>query len=649
MPDASKARHILIGTAGHIDHGKTRLVGQLTNINTDRLPEEKARGISIDLGFAHWEAGGFRFGVVDVPGHERFVKNMVAGATGVNVALLVIAADDSVMPQTREHLEIMDLLAINTGAVAITKTDLVDEEMVELVQDEIEETVAGTFLEGCPVVPVSSETGAGIDQLKATLLEIAETVETVESHELFRMPIDRVFSITGHGTVVTGSVASGEVAAGEILEMLPEGREVRVRSVQSHGTQNDDAGARQRTAINLAGVKNEEIARGHELATPGYLKSTMRMVVELRSLSSSPIVLKDRLELNLHLGTCEVPVRIILKGRQLKAGERCYAELRAKQPFVATYGQRFILRRISPAITVAGGTVLDPYIPPHKRIKDLQAYGVALDTTSEAERLSALLIQADTVGDSPHEATWRVGISSKKYEELIDSLKQQKLLMHIGSKDRRMLIHRKRLKSLAGSVMKTIKEELARHQPRRALPRNTLNTACREIAAPGLLDAVFAYLITKSELVQIGSNLGPADGQVKLTKNQQQARTQSLEAITQSGLKPPTLKELAASTGQKPAEIETLLNLSVEDGLLVKIADGLFFTPEAIEQARGMCENVLNELGEATMSQLREAWGVSRKFAVPICEHLDQLQVTTRTGDVRIAGPRIKDTIIQVP
>lgn len=646
MLDATKVQQILIGTAGHIDHGKTRLVGRLTNVDTDRLPEEKARGISIDLGFAHWEAGGFRFGVVDVPGHERFVKNMVAGATGVNLALLVIAADDSVMPQTREHLEIMDLLGIKTGMVAITKTDIVDDEMVELVQEEVEETVAGTFLEGCPMLPVSSETGAGIDELKSKLLEIAESVDTVKSHELFRMPIDRVFSITGHGTVATGSVISGEVSAGETLELLPEGREVRVRSVQSHGAQNDDAGARQRTAINLAAVKNEQIVRGHELATPGYLKSTMRMVVELRSLSSSPIVLKDRLELNLHIGTCEVPVRIIVKRQQLQPGDQSYAELRAKEPIVAAYGQRFILRRISPAVTVGGGRVLDPYIPPQKRIKDLQEYGAALNTTTEFDRLSALLAQSDIVGNAPHEATWRVGISSKTYEELIEQLKKQKLLKHIGSKDRRMLIHRKRLKSLAGSVMKTIKEELARHQPRRALPRNTFNTACREIAQPVLLDAVFEYLIAKSELVQIGPNLGPADGQVKLTKNQQQALTQSLEEIAQAALKPPTLKQLAASTGQKPAEIETLLNLSVEDGLLVKLADGLFFSPEAIEQARVVCENTLSEIGEATMSQLREAWGVSRKFSVPLCEHLDQLQVTTRNGDVRIAGPRIEESIV---
>ena len=346
MPLDTASKHILIGTAGHIDHGKTRLVGKLTGINTDRLPEEQARGISIELGFAHFEQDGIQFGVVDVPGHERFVKNMVAGATGVNLAMLVIAADDGVMPQTREHLEIMQLLGIPAGLIALTKIDLVEPDYVELVAADIADLLKGTFLEGCPIVPVSSETGAGLDELKQTLVRIARDVELPESLELFRMPIDRVFSVAGHGTVVTGSVMSGSATAGETLELLPQQREVRVRGVQHHGQQADNAAARQRTAINLAGVKTEEVVRGMELASIGYLLPTKRMLVELRNLSSSPLVLKDRLVFNLHLGTCEVLARINLKGRTLVPGETGFAELRTKEPIVAAHGQRFILRRI---------------------------------------------------------------------------------------------------------------------------------------------------------------------------------------------------------------------------------------------------------------------------------------------------------------
>ena len=645
MTTTAKAKHILIGTAGHIDHGKTRLVGRLTNIDTDRLPEEKARGISIDLGFAHWETEGIWFGVVDVPGHERFVKNMVAGATGVNLVLLVVAADDGVMPQTREHLEIMDLLGVETGVIAVTKTDLVEADFIELVTAEIEEVVAGTFMEGCRIVPVSSETGAGIDQLRETLVQVAAGLETPEVMELFRMPIDRVFSIAGHGTVVTGSVLSGDVHAGDTLELLPDLREVRVRSVQNHGRGADDSGARQRTAINLAGVKNEEISRGRELASPGFLHPTARLVVELRILESSPVVLKDRMQLNLHLGTAEVPARIILKGVRLKPGRRAYAELRVKEPVVAAHGQRFILRRISPALTLAGGTILDPFIAPQKRIKDLQAYAASFDTPVERDRMSALLAQRDTVEDSPLEAAWRAGIHPGRYAGLIEQLKSKGELVFVGTGDRKRLMHRDRLASLAGSVMRAVKAELARHQPRRALPRNTLATACRGIAGPDLLDVIFAHLLDGGELVKVGPNFGPADAQVKLTKNQRQTRGRLLETIAAAGLAPPTIKELAADMGQKPAEIDALLNLSMEDGLLVRVAQGLCFSPDSLEQARLICKDLLNETGEATMSQLREAWGISRKFAVPLCEYFDTQGLTVRKQDVRVAGPKLGDPV----
>ncbi len=641
MTTATELKHILIGTAGHIDHGKTRLVGRLTDINTDRLPEEKARGISIDLGFAHWQTDGCQFGVIDVPGHERFVKNMVAGATGVNLALLVVAADDSVMPQTREHLEIMDLLGVNTGVIAVTKIDLIDVDYVELVEAEIEEVVAGTFLEGCPIVRVSSETGEGIDELKETLVRVATDIELPQSHDLFRMPIDRAISITGHGTVVTGSVLSGDVHAGDTLELLPEQREVRVRSVQNHGLQADDAGARQRTAINLAGVKQDDVSRGTELATPGFLKPTQRILVEMRLLSSSPVVMKDRLELNLHIGTQEVPARVILKGQKPKPGERCYAELRLKEPAVAAYGQRFILRRISPALTVAGGMILDPHIAPTKRVKNLVAHGQALNTSSEIDRLSAILLQHDLGANSSLPAAWRGGFRPSRYAELIDELKASGTLLQIGSGDRKLLIHQDRLASLAGSVLKTIREELDRRQPRRSLPRNTLNTACRDIAPSAVLDALFDHLISNKQLVHIGPNLGPADAQVKLTKNQQRARTKMLEQISQSVLAPPTVKELAKSLEQKIDQIEQLLNLCVEDSLLVKVADGLFFANESLEQGRQLCETLLGEVGEATMSQLREAWNVSRKFAVPLCEYFDQQKITVRKDDVRVAGPNL--------
>lgn len=637
----TQLKHVIVGTAGHIDHGKTRLVGRLTGIATDRLPEEKARGISIDLGFAHWEDDSYRFGVVDVPGHERFVKNMVAGATGVNIALLVIAADDSVMPQTREHLEIMDLLGVQTGVIAITKIDIADPDFVELVRAEIEELVAGTFLEGCPIIPVSSETGEGIDELRATISTAASQIDWHDSHDLFRLPIDRVFSITGHGTVVTGSALSGDVHAGDILELLPQQREVRVRSVESHGTGVEEGSARRRTAVNLAGVKSDELSRGQELATPGYLKPSMRLVVDLKVLSSSPVTLKDRFEANLHIGTAEVPARVILKGRTLKPGEHGYAELRVKEPVVAAYGQHFILRRISPATTLAGGIVVDPYIAPTKRIKGLEEYGIAAGASDPAARLAFLLSRQDVINDSSLEAVWRAGVTPADYAQRIAELKQSGKIVEIGSGGRVMSIHTDRLETVAGSVMRAIRAEIAKHQPRRSLPRNTLMTACREIADQELLDAVFAHLLKTKELVEVVRNIGPADAQAQLTKKQRATRDAALTAILEGGLMPATTKELAVTLGQKPSDLGPLLNVCAEDGLLIRLDDLLHVSPEAIEQARATCEEYLNEHGEATMSQLRDAWGISRKFSVPLCEYFDTAGVTVRKGDVRVAGPNI--------
>lgn len=675
MPHDTSIQHILIGTAGHIDHGKTRLVARLTGIDTDRLPEEKARGISIDLGFAYWQAeapartvsdsdaageldaditagqpgtGGVRryqFGIVDVPGHERFVKNMVAGAAGVNMALLVVAADDSVMPQTREHLEIMDFLGVERGVVAITKTDLVDPDFVELVESEIREVIADTFLEECPIVAVSSETGEGIEALREAILEVACEIRPLEPLDLFRMPIDRVFSMTGHGCVVTGSALSGHVQPGDILELQPQGLEVRVRGVENHGLQAADSGAWQRTAINLAGMKNEEIARGQELVSPGYLRPTTRLVVQIRSLAGSSVVLKNRIELNLHTATTEVPARLILKVPQLRPGQCVYGELRLRQPIVAAYGQRFILRRVSPALTVAGGTVLDPYVPPGKRLRELEAHARSLDTPSDAERLSAHFSQCDVVDETPAKLNWLVGIRPSRVSELIQQFQDDDVLVRTGSGDRGLLVHRERLETLSASVLRAVRTELARHQPRRSLPPNTLKTASRAITTSVLLDAVFERLLATKQLVQVGSNWGPADAQVVLSKNQRATRDRLLETITRSGLAPPTVKELASAVGQKPNQIDTLLNLCVEDGLLRRLPPGLHFSPESLERARQVCENLLNKTGPATMSQLREAWETSRKYSVPLCEYFDELGVTVRDGDVRVAGPNVGESL----
>jgi selenocysteine-specific elongation factor len=643
-------RYVIVGTAGHIDHGKTSLVRQLTGIDTDRLPEERARGISIDLGFAHFDAQDVHFGLVDVPGHERFVKNMVAGATGVDLALLVVAADDSVMPQTREHLEIMDLLGIPAGVVAITKTDLVSADFVELVEAEVAEHLRGTFLEGAPMIPVSSASGAGIDRLKQALVEVARGRALSTRGELFRMPIDRVFSVPGHGTVVTGSVIGGEVRAGDTLELLPEQIPVRVRSVQSHSQSVSESGPRRRTAVNLAGIKADQMQRGQELAAPGFLHPAQRLLVKVRCLASSPVALRDRMRLGLHLGTGETAARLVLKNRTIEPGETGFAELRLAAPVVAAWGQRFILRRQSPPLTLAGGIVLDPAIDRRVRIPDLTTWGAPLDTSDEQARLSAFLAKREDVDLAPALAAWKAGINPGRYGELVKSLVANRILVPLGpssgaSGESKRLIHRDRLETLAAAVMKRVGIELKTHQPRRALPRKVFQTACRHLAASDFLDAAFERLLAEKKLVRVGPNIGPADAQVQLSKNQMAIRTKMLDQIQQSGLTPPNVKELPAALGQKIETLMPLLVLCVEDGLLIDVGDGLFYPPAALETARAILLSTLAEHKGATMSQLREAWGVTRKYSVPLCEWFDANRLTIREGDIRRAGPELETPV----
>ncbi|MFK7817129.1 MAG: selenocysteine-specific translation elongation factor [Planctomycetaceae bacterium] len=639
-------RHIIIGTSGHIDHGKTRLVGRLTETNTDRLPEERARGISIDLGFANWTEGDFQFGVIDVPGHERFVRNMVAGATGMNLGMLVIAADDSVMPQTREHLEIMDLLGLETGLIAVTKIDLVEPDFVEFVTEDVRDLVSGTFLEGCPVIPVSSETGEGFNELRQTLLEIAGKISQVSNQPVFRMPIDRVFTVTGHGSIVTGSVLSGAVAAGDTIELLPEQREVRVRSVQNHGASTDGSGARQRTAVNLAGIKTEELRRGQELATTGFLTPTSRLIVDVKCLTSSPTDLKDRVELNLHLGTTEIPVRLLCGKEPIAAGTQRVVELRTKEPIIATWGQRFILRRISPAVTVGGGTILDPGVPPLKRLRSISDHVDGLTSQEPAERLAAFLRHVDAVPKDPLVAMRRAGVPSDQYESLIGQLTDEGILQNLGRGDSQVLMHRDRRSAIGKAVLRTICGTIAKQQPRRSLPEQTLLTACRGISDVAVLQTMMQDLIRSKDLVRVGSNIGPADAQVQLTKKQRAARNQMLETIQQAGLAPPTKKELIALTGLKQDAVSTLLNLCVEDELLVNVSEDFLFAPEAMEDARKRCVAAFSELdGKATLAQIRDAWEVTRKFAVPLCEWFDSHGLTRREEDVRVAGPNLSEPL----
>ena len=419
------AKSIIIGTAGHIDHGKTALVRALTGVDADRLPEEKRRGITIDIGFADLDLGDVRIGFVDVPGHERFVKNMLAGAHGIDLVALVIAADESVMPQTREHFDICRLLGVRKGLLVLTKKDLVDEELLQLVQSETEELVAGSFLEGAPIIAVSSRTGEGIEALKQALRESGLEVAARSADFVARLPIDRAFTMRGFGAVVTGTLIAGEIAEGDELELLPAGTRVRVRGVQVHGSSVSHAVAGQRTAINLGGVDAAAIERGMVLAPVGRLRPTQAIDARVNLLENAPRALRSRQRVRIHIGAAEVlaRVRVLADGGEIKPGQSGVVQLRTEAPIVGVLGDRFILRSYSPQITIGGGVILDPF-PPKHRARDISAASARLETLSQGDRAIAVFVaSADQHGlrrtDLSARTAWR--------DEVIDAAAKQAL------------------------------------------------------------------------------------------------------------------------------------------------------------------------------------------------------------------------------
>ncbi len=631
-------RPLLIGTAGHIDHGKTTLVYRLTGTNTDRLPEEKARGISIDLGFAHFDAATFRFGIVDVPGHERFIRQMVAGAANIDIAILVVAGDDGVMPQTREHLDILQLLGVQHGVIVITRCDLIDAEMRELVAEELSELVAGTFLESAPIVPVSGLTGEGIEELKQTLCQVAAEIPDRSLLPVFRLPIDRVFTLAGRGTVVTGSVLSGSVSAGDEVELLPAQRRLRVRGVQHHGQNVTQADAHRRAAINLAAVAVSEIHRGDELATPGVFTPTTRVLAEIECLSTARRPLRHRQVLTLHAGTTAVTVRLRLTEPLLLPGDKTFADLRMKESLVLSWGQRFILRSSS-SETVGGGRVVDG-LPGRRRVRSLQHRCSGAGDLLATTRIFSLLEQQPSVSDS--DAVQRLGLSTVAASEILHSMTSGKQTNVIHDRVSGHWISKHWLRRLGKSLLRMISEEIKRQSPRRLLPRALVTSHSQNfdgaIHVPLAIDA----LLKSGELIQRGDLIGLADQQVVLTKRQREVLDLLLPMIAANDRTPPTHRELYAATDRmSPGDIEQLLRLCREDGSLIAVSHDLSYTPTGLELLRIDLRELFQTRPEVTLAEIRDALQMTRKHVVPLAEYWDAHKVTIRNGDVRTAGPEL--------
>jgi selenocysteine-specific elongation factor len=634
------ATHFILGTAGHIDHGKTSLIRALTGIDTDRLPEEKRRGITIDLGFANLQVGKYSLGIVDVPGHERFVRNMLAGATGMDLALLVIAADDSIKQQTREHLDILRMLDLKAGIVALTKCDLVEADWLDLAEQEVRQFVRGTVLEAAPIVRTSVMTGQGLDDLRHGLESIAEQAErtSVESQGApFRMAIDRTFTVAGHGTVVTGSVTSGVAQVGDELVIEPGGIAVRVRGMQSHDQAADEIHRGQRTAINLAGVHHDAIRRGQELAAPGHLLPSKLLTVSISLLSDAPL-LKNRSRLRVHLGTAEIMATVALLGNErLMPGESGLAQLYLAEPAVATWNQPLVLRSESPVATIGGGRVLEPNPQRLRRPNEATLEQVRLlKSTSPAERAAASLFLAGTRGWREADLPRIAGVPSsvKVREEL---LAKELLVEFPIAPTRQISLHRLTLMQLGKRVAAAL---LALHQKNPLKMQFSRDTIAHgfDYLEPAVFSAILERMANAGEIRVTPQGIALVGQGPKLSRNEQALYQQLLEWFRAAGIQSPTVEECQQKATKNQASVPQLLTLAASDGQLVEIGPGYYLHHEVESSARATVAAHSKMLSGAglSLSEIRELLGTSRKYAVPLCEYWDKVQFTKRSGDLRL-------------
>jgi selenocysteine-specific elongation factor len=638
-------RNLILGTAGHIDHGKTSLVKALTGIDCDRLPDEKRRGITIDIGFATLDLGEYRLGVVDVPGHERFIKNMLAGATGIDLAVLVIAADDSVMPQTREHLEILRLLGLHHGLIALTKCDLVDETTREVVELEIRELVKGTFLENAPIVRTSAYTGEGVAELKAAITEICKRVEERTGQEWFRMAIDRSFIVQGHGTVVTGSVTAGSLRVGDEVEWQPRGARVRVRSLQNHDTPVEEVHRGQRAAINLAGVHHEDVHRGQEVATPGYLVPSRVVTVRLHCLRDARRAIKHRAPVRFHIGTLEVMAQVaLLDCDTVQPGEWGLAQLFLEEPATATWGQPFVVRGPSATQTLGGGQVLQPVAKKIRRrhLETLERVEKLWGGDAEQRALTVAWF-GGFAGFTAADLVRGANVGPDQAQQLIEKLKERGQLVEVAiSPARRVLLHADMVKELDERIL-TVLGRLHEENPlMTSHDRQRVQSQLDYVGDDALVQATVERLIKQRRVVGDLRRVARADFKPKLSANLRKLKDKVVATFQEAGFTPPEPGSFAGAAGGNASNLKDLFDVCVAEGYLVPVADGLYLHVDAeAEMRRRIAERLSGNGPGLTVAEIRDLLGTTRKYAVPLCEYLDRVGVTRREGDLRLlAAPQ---------
>lgn len=633
-------KHVIVGTAGHVDHGKTALVKALTGIDTDRLKEEKERGITIDIGFAHLTLpGGRKIGIVDVPGHERFVKNMVAGATGIDCVMLVIAADEGVMPQTREHLAICSLLGVKRGLVALTKIDLVDKDWLSLVMEDVTEFLHGSFLASAPIVAVSSVTGEGIGELLVALEECVKTVGEESDADVFRLPIDRVFTVKGFGTVVTGSVVGGRIAVGEEIVILPKGLKGRVRGLQSYGTSVEIAHRGQRAAINIQGLDRQEAQRGDVVCRPGTVVPSHRLDTRLEALPFNSREIKNRQIVRFHLGTCDVMARVVLIGREiLEPGETGYAQFFLERPTVIVAGDRFVIRGYSPAITIGGGEVLDPL--PRKYRKSTLGYREELETLEHGEgeeKVKVVINRGGWTGVGIKELVMRTGWSENWVKDILERLWSTKQAFLIEAEEKRSVS-----RPFYERVQKKVLQEIDSYHQKNSFKAGIPKEELRQLVGTFIPWRLFSLVLNdleKEKRIVTEKDLVRSYGHRVTLANYEELCLLLEDRYLNAGLTPPTRREILEENVSVKG-IETVLEIMIKEGTLIKVSEELYYHRKIIDQLREDYRALLMREGKATPLSFKEMTGLTRKFIIPLMEYFDAEKLTIRTGDHRILRGR---------
>jgi selenocysteine-specific elongation factor len=634
-------RNIVVGTAGHIDHGKSALVEALTGTHPDRLEEEKRRGITLDIGFAFLQLGDVSLGFVDVPGHERFVRNMLAGASGFDLVLLVIAADESIKPQTREHFEICKLLGIPRGLVVLTKCDLVEAEVLELVRLETEEFIRGSFLDGAPIVAVSAKTGTGLDELRRQLARIASETPPKDASRYFRLPIDRAFAMKGFGTVVTGTLIAGEVKAEDEVELFPSRRRLRVRGVQSAGQVVLSAAAGQRTALNLAGIEHQEVRRGMVLAAPKRFDATARLDARIVLLASAK-KLKNRARVHFHHGSSETIAEVHLFGaREMTPGSTGLAQLRLADRTLALPGDHFILRQFSPVVTIGGGTVL--HIPRGGRLREpeatsfleVQERGLGGDLLARAAALEAI-ISASGEGSTLAELVLRTGWPEEDLRRIVEDL---------AAEGKSRIVAEQPLVAVSPSTVASCADRLLREVERfhranplaEAISKEDLRTRCASGLRADIFRAALEDAVSAGKLALAGDLVKRAGRSIHLQPGEARAKEQIEREFARGGLAAPGVEAVLTTLPVEMSQAQRLFQLLLREQVLLKISNDVVLHHKAVDRVRELLAEYKKTRGERlAVADFKELAGISRKYAIPLLEYLDRTGVTRRVGDYRV-------------